>query len=397
MKTIYLIVISLFGSFTFCLAQNNNYKPGYVITNEMDTIYGLIDYRVDAMNAKFCMFKKDETSRVQMYSPGEIYGYRFSQEGKFYITYEIILDDNPRTVFIEYLIDGMMSLYFYEDIDTQLRYYFFEDEEGNLTSISKKQDEMYNVRERTIAKEDNRYKGAINFLFHDYEGLKKDVKNVEFDHESMIKLTKNYHDLTCPMGEECIIFETIPDKNYTKWSPYIYAGVQAFAIGDVFDELDITGYAPIIGFGIDISSPRRTQYVSAFVDVSISKLQRTLSENTSFYRGYIPRYDSYALTMQVGAKFIYPKGKIRPFCELGFQSFDCLFSQTVEFTPVVSSDLSTASNEMTLHGDNKFSLGFHAAVGLQYQINKQNSVFLKLQGKATIVWGAMPLVVGYTF
>ena len=39
------------------LYAQNNYRPGFIITVQKDTIYGEIDYRTDKMNAKRCVFQ----------------------------------------------------------------------------------------------------------------------------------------------------------------------------------------------------------------------------------------------------------------------------------------------------------------------------------------------------
>ena len=59
------------------LYAQNNYRPGFIITVQKDTIYGEIDYRTDKMNAKRCVFQSqgNDTEPVT-YHPFEILGYR---------------------------------------------------------------------------------------------------------------------------------------------------------------------------------------------------------------------------------------------------------------------------------------------------------------------------------
>ena len=98
----FLLLISLMAD-----AQINP-KEGFIITNQKDTIYGLIDYRSNTVNAKECTFKANNESEYKTYAPGQISAYRFKETGKFYISKKY---ENEDEVFAEFLISGMMNLY----------------------------------------------------------------------------------------------------------------------------------------------------------------------------------------------------------------------------------------------------------------------------------------------
>ena len=66
--------------------SQSNYKDGYIITLDQDTITGLVDFRTDQTNARLCRFKRTEHAAEEIYHPGEIAGYRFIREGKYYVT-----------------------------------------------------------------------------------------------------------------------------------------------------------------------------------------------------------------------------------------------------------------------------------------------------------------------
>lgn len=103
----YIIILFL----TFCtgisLYAQSNYKQGYIITNENDTINGLIDFRTDRANSNVCKFKKSEKSDEQVFHPGEILGYRFIKEMKYYVSRTVEIDKIKQTVFLEYLVQGI--------------------------------------------------------------------------------------------------------------------------------------------------------------------------------------------------------------------------------------------------------------------------------------------------
>lgn len=63
-------IFSFFFCFLTILHAQNNYKPGYLISNNNDTIRGLINLRINKMNSKACQFKQTEEDDVITYSPG---------------------------------------------------------------------------------------------------------------------------------------------------------------------------------------------------------------------------------------------------------------------------------------------------------------------------------------
>ena len=75
MKTI-LLKIFLTSTFSFLIITayaQSNYRPGFVISLQNDTIYGQIDFRTDKMNAKRCVFKPSPASAGNRHtdSPGK--------------------------------------------------------------------------------------------------------------------------------------------------------------------------------------------------------------------------------------------------------------------------------------------------------------------------------------
>ena len=97
MKRVYLFLILLFV-YIGCIQAQRDYRKGYIITNQQDTIYGWIDYRGDLRNAKTCSFKKTETDRATDYSPSDIAAYRFI-DNKYYVSKNIGSAENPKQVF----------------------------------------------------------------------------------------------------------------------------------------------------------------------------------------------------------------------------------------------------------------------------------------------------------
>jgi len=275
MRRILMVVWGIVVSLSV-IAQEN-YKQGYIIKNEGDTVSGWIDYRTTRINNLQCKFRLSENSEVITYHPGEIRGYRFTGEGKYYISKEIALEDNsPQTIFLEYLISGILDVYHYED--DKAVYYLFEDDKGEITTVSKQHDDGRVVYKdgKYIRQEDLKYVGMLNYIFKDSPTVMKKVNKYSIREENIIKLTKEYHQNICTTGEDCILYVGQPGKKYYKLSLNIFAGAKnnKYYYTDEHEKQKSSNFlSPLFGVGFDLTMPRWNENVACFFEFSVSKLK----------------------------------------------------------------------------------------------------------------------------
>ena len=134
MKLTRLILFGLFLSIGFLNAQND-FRPGYIIINTGDTLYGEIDYRGDLLMSSICKFKSIDTA-INKYSPNDIIAFRFI-DSKLYISKKV----KSRRIFLEYLIKGNISIYYMRDKNGD--HYFMDKEGENLTEIPYKEENYF--------------------------------------------------------------------------------------------------------------------------------------------------------------------------------------------------------------------------------------------------------------
>ena len=75
-----IVLLAIFATTT--MAQTNP-KPGYIITNNGDTIRGNIDFRTNEKLSKQCEFWANGGNEDTTYKPGDIEGFRFDNGGKY--------------------------------------------------------------------------------------------------------------------------------------------------------------------------------------------------------------------------------------------------------------------------------------------------------------------------
>jgi hypothetical protein len=317
-KNIIIIVFVLF-SIVSTFAQSN-FKNGYIITNSNDTVSGLIDFRTDVTNSHICKFKQHESDPEKEYLPGEIAGYRFMNEGKYYVSKTVEIEKIEKKVFLEFLLQGILNLYYFPEGNG---YYFFEGKDGQMVSTTKNSDI---ITEKNILKEDNRYKGVLSYVFREYIPLSVESEKAQFDRKTMIEYTKKYHDKMCDSGAKCIIFENDYKKKFTKFDLTTYTGFEMNILKQNYNSevYNSTSLSPLIGCEMDISSPRFLKSLSLILDVNCSRISGAFDySSTQSYSQY--SYNGIKSSFSGGLKYTYDKGKIRPCIEIGL-SYCHLFS-----------------------------------------------------------------------
>ena len=179
-----------------------DFRPGFIIKHNGDTLKGEIDYRGDILMGKICTFKTSGNESREYY-PADIIGYRFT-DSKYYVSKNI--DGNH--VFLEFLIDGKVKIYYHRDPEGD-RYYI--DKEGiGLNEIPYEEKIKY-TEERA---QSNYYLsksiyhiGLLNIYMQDAPNFQSRIAAVEKpDRASLIKLTKDYQAIVCK-NEACIVYE----------------------------------------------------------------------------------------------------------------------------------------------------------------------------------------------
>lgn len=227
MKNLLMILILTFMGGELLLAKSD-WKQGYLIYQNGDTIYGEIKYDEGKKSSSKCTFRKDKTSDNQTLTTEVISGYRFV-EGKFFVSRDIKELNLESPIFLEYLIEGKVSLYRYNTGTTNDDRYFAEKEGAyyelkNTTEIRQTKDNpngyYFNKKE---------YVGTLNVLFQD-ANMSNEISKSGYRPNSLIKLTKTYHETVCT-DQQCIIFERTTKPMYVKYGLLVGVSNNQFDFG----------------------------------------------------------------------------------------------------------------------------------------------------------------------
>jgi hypothetical protein len=192
------IVFSLlFISLSFiCIAQSD-FKNGYIILHSGDTLYGFIDYQVNKSIFVSCKFKKQLEDKEINYSPNDIHSYRYEND-RYYIS----KDFEGKKYFFEFLLKGLINVYFIENETGE--HYFVEKEGMPITELPYEEYKKF-VDGRILIYRSSKHIGILNHYMSDSPRTKEKLQNTKkVDRESMIFIAKNYHQNVCTTGEKCV-------------------------------------------------------------------------------------------------------------------------------------------------------------------------------------------------
>lgn len=350
MKKITLCCLVLFIPVLSIFSQAN-FKEGYIITNTNDTVYGLIDFRTDYSNAEQCKFKINEASSPTIYRPGEIEGYRFKTEGKYYISKTIKIDSVRSEVFLEFLVKGMMNLYYFPKGSG---YFFFENMDGTMVAITKTADKIIDNSHVSV---DNRFKGVMTYVFRDCTPIATQTSQARFGKGPMIKYTKKYHNLMCESGESCIVFENDYKKKFTKFGYNVFTGAEYNKlILTAIQPTEVVSISPVIGVGADISSPRLTKSIYLFAQASLSRIEGSYDFIEFKVNKFNYEFSSLKSNIDFGVRYCYPKGNVRPTLSVAYDfcNFPTLKSK------YIYNDVTTINYKLPKKSNRSFSIGIGA-------------------------------------
>ncbi|MDH6355753.1 hypothetical protein M2132_002099 [Dysgonomonas sp. PH5-45] len=363
MKKTLFPLIFLF-SFTVSVLAQSNFKQGYIITNSNDTVRGWVDYRTDAINCKQCRFKTSEEAPATVYYPSDIAGYRFAEEGKYYVSRKVTIDGVEQTHFLEFMLQGLMNLY---SLKTNNRYiFFFENEENQMVTVQKGPDvEISNVQVRP----DLKYRGVLRYIFRNRPDVASLADNIDYTPQAMMRITKRYHDEVCTTGQECIVFENKhPNETGINFAFSAYMGTQrlTYAFKDDSDDSRIEAWGPMIGGQMFVYFPRWSKSFGVLLDVALS-YQNKSSYVTGYYYGKNTiKFKAMALNFSPGVRYTFTKYKLRPVIGGGFTAYQMLYSKA-----------GTGSDDYD-YNLKKFHAGVYGELGLDYNIRGTQSVFARV-------------------
>ncbi len=285
-----ITILVLAVMFHLQLPAQVNSQRGYILTNEGDTIRGLIDYRSDTKNAQTCLFKADGATEYHEYAPSEIIGYRLDNGGAYYVSRTFPVDGSEQTFFAEFLLKGGISLYRHEAKDGE--YFYFVDTNGKVATM-KNQTNIYEDNAQQIQTKRRSMLEAVQ-MFAQSPTAMENLWNSDYNAEKLTRITREYDEKYCT-SEECIQYQYDAVKSsyiamHFRFEVGIALGhVKAESFRDLnyIDPWEQNCVVPQIGIGFDFMLPRlsRHMYVQAMLQLGYWNLSKDYEINQRVRNG----------------------------------------------------------------------------------------------------------------
>lgn len=279
------------------------------------------------------------------------------------------LEGEEVDLFLEFLLQGMMDVYYYNNGDQA--YYFFEKEDGSVQMITKRPEKIINGK----YVKDKQYDGQLRFLFYGHLPPLYQKHFIDFERKAIINIAKTYHDDVCQTGEACIVYvDEKPNALFLEWDFSVYAGIAPVQYTNKLVEnydvkdVEMSGYFPQIGAQVNVFYPGLSKSFSLLLDVSLSKFNIN-RKKVSPIRDVESK--AYILSPRIGIKYRYPKYKLCPFCEAG-GVYTKLLNSKIHY--YLNMDKSYRSEPE--YGMKSYYMGFYGAAGIDYKLKRNNALFL---------------------
>ncbi len=380
MKYFFKLLLFLIAlSTSFQLNGQYNYRDGFIVTQEKDTLWGLIKDRGELGNSKACVFKLNKKTKAQKYYPREISAYG-SLRDKYYRTGRVDFKGERRYVFINVLLEGDVNLYYYWK--DRIKSYYIEKDEGVFK-------ELLNVDLELQQRSDGGHMAYSNYteikipiyrdtllsVFQESESIQRQVKSVKYNQESLQDITRQYILETCE-GSNCISYEK--DVNMYRSRFGIYTGIQmqkisflSFNISSTSEpylvESDITSSIfATYPIGISYNFPLfvLSDRLSFQVELSTTGMNFEYEFPDSSLSVKTLKIQSRTLSIPLLLKYQFSRKKVSPSLALGKSTSFVLNSQV---------DVNQNTDDYVLHTIQKG--GWFLEFGLDYKLGPKLSLF----------------------
>ncbi len=378
MKLILSIAFVACSSIVF---SQNNFIPGYIVTQQGDTLRGFIDYQSSAKSA--FDFRTSADGETKAYGTSDIVGFGIV-DGKSFKVKELPFGSGRSTVFAEVLVRGRANLYRYENN-------FFIEKDTVLRALTQSTRDVANKpgeKQGQYQLVQKQYAGILNVLFLDCQGMSNDVMNVKLSERDLTRITTRYN--RCK-GESVEATKSGVPSFRVDFTAFAGYDVTSFSFTTTnFQSIrnpeskDVSS-GPAIGIGAAFSNPREAERLFATVDVQFS--QMTFNQTSQTFLGTTYYDEEYTLKftklrLPIGIKYILKPGTTTSFYGKVGYAFNTWLNGNIKGSQVVNRPNVTPAREEYDYDLDTFSVGqFLLSLGVQFNKFKLKG-FVELRAEA---------------
>jgi hypothetical protein len=332
-----------------CTAQGD-FRQGYIIKNDGDSISGFVDYRIGTRSSSKASFRATKKDSKTEYSPTEIRAYGFRPGKRFE---SIVLPQNGLQVFAEVLVKGPASLYTHND-----QYYV------KTTSLV------------WLKKPDKAYVEILNTLLTECS-LRADGSRLKAS--VLVSLIQNYN--RCKGGAGKVYKEA--EQPSSKFGFYIFTGLNLTRLhaSAVDENIFRKDRAVLLGGGLEVSFPELSNHV--FLTIEANYANYKTHGYHEITEGFQTRRSDYFIEgsfvrIPIGIGYNVFKDTSTPYLKVGIVKPISSGSILNQYEDVEKTGIVTSS-EKTFNLESSVKTGYWFGVGFSQRIRGPVKGFLELR------------------
>ncbi|MDO1451472.1 outer membrane beta-barrel protein [Rhodocytophaga aerolata] len=367
------------------LYGQSDFRDGYIVTHNGDTLRGFVDNRTETKNARQVGFKSTLSGEVTKYDPTTINAYGLTGD-KMYEAKTIPVDStSTQKAFVELLVKGKISLYRFKN-DGSL---YIEKDAKPLQALYQTDIKVYRNGLPYIQIRKN-YIGTLQWYMSDCSQIQKKIDHAKLDYLSLMKIVDAYNHC----GQEKGSLRT--KRKFIVISAGAVGGLQVSKMHSSTEGRGLVEYINHAQFGyslqpsggvfIKTNFPWITTKISLYAEGQYTKAHYssnyvwTMPNAVVNYREELAYTLSY-LRIPVLLRYTFPRGRIKPFVQAG-GTFDFILSQSSRHI----SEQEWTNTKTVYTFENKpasFNPSFFygtIGTGLEFSLSKKLWGFIELRG-----------------
>lgn len=361
-----LIVTAFMAVVAVVAMAQVNMKNGYVVTNQGDTLRGMIDLRTNEQLSTRCTFQADGASNLQTYKPGDIECFRFTESGKYFVTRRLNVEGREQLYFAEFIVHGKLNLYCVVYRDEE--HFFFEREDGQMAVLTNRS--LNNMDAKDILQEKREQYGAVKLLLKDSNKASQGVAGENITRSKLIGIVRDYHNDTCTDGSSCVEYEYNTKADEVRFHIKAFGGFayysQEMTDQQHFEKENYPGSTYEFGIGLEIDLERVMKGLSVELGAAYTpkyKSTREIAEQGLPGDPTQSTIEKGIATIVLGGVKTFGQGKIQPLVRAGAFGAFHLNSKERVFTPYNHGESNLGWNSST-------HLGVYLGAGAQMPLGK---------------------------
>jgi hypothetical protein len=385
-----LTFLSILFTFSAVFGQEN-FLPGYIISDSHDTLRGFIDYRNWSRNPNQIAFKNTPVSDAVVHQVEGILG--FSVNNETYLRATVQHDINPirtedlsyspvpkyekLTAFLMVLSQGSKSLYFLKDQDNRISLYIKSDNGEYILLVNYR----YLVDSGNLIT-NKMYKEQLRTYFSGCPAVLKRIKLLSYSETALTALFSQYY---TECSKEGAVSVTTPEQVGLDWG--VVAGATLTTLkfkGDA--NLEQLKFDPSLratgGVYLNITIPRGNRRISIYNELIFSGYSAVSQGVSPANWGTQTKHDK-----KIGANYIkltnmfryqFPGSKMKFFVNGGISNGIAIGETNTEITEEITSSASIVHRNKLISDTRKYEQGWVIGVGAVF-----NKISLELRREAS--------------